>query len=146
MTTISGFCKLTLTCLRSNTRKRWEMCLKLQQKIPRRRRWRPSGVFIVNFEHMSNLFLVFLLWSFKKSMLAQSTRPFCHFALLFACSVPQKCKNIAFIGKTTILVGCRFETSGGACWFTSGFNTKWLLFFVISDIIVTNVLHELSQQ
>ena len=31
--------------------------------------WRLSGIFIVNFEHMSDLFLVFLLLTSNKQML-----------------------------------------------------------------------------
>ena len=34
-------------------------------------RGRRSGVFIVNFEHISHLFLVFLLMTSKKQMLAE---------------------------------------------------------------------------
>ena len=34
---------------------------KLTEKTPERHHWLPSGVFIVNFEHVSHLFLVFLL-------------------------------------------------------------------------------------
>ena len=34
---------------------------KLTVKIPERQQWRRSGVFIVNFEHISQLILVFLL-------------------------------------------------------------------------------------
>ena len=30
-------------------------------KIPERRQWRRYGIFIVNFEHISLFFLVFLL-------------------------------------------------------------------------------------
>ena len=37
------------------------MCLKLTVKIPERRHWPRSGIFIVNFEHISHLVLVFLL-------------------------------------------------------------------------------------
>ena len=37
------------------------MCLKLTIKIPERRQWRRSGIFIVNFEHISHLVPVFLL-------------------------------------------------------------------------------------
>ena len=43
-----------------NTRKRCETCSKLTIKTPERDKWRRSGVFIVNFEHISKLFLVFL--------------------------------------------------------------------------------------
>ena len=34
---------------------------KLTVKTPERQQWRRSGVFIVNFEHTSQLILVFLL-------------------------------------------------------------------------------------
>ena len=44
-----------------NTRTRCEMCSKLTIKTPERRQWHRSGVFIVNFEHISHLVLVFLL-------------------------------------------------------------------------------------
>ena len=37
-----------------NTRKRFELCSKLAIKIPERRQWRHSGVFVVNFEHISH--------------------------------------------------------------------------------------------
>ena len=50
-----------------NTRTRCEICLKLTIKTPQRRHWRDYGVFIVNFEHISHLVLVFLLklWAGK---------------------------------------------------------------------------------
>ena len=35
-------------------------------KTPERRQLRRSGVFIVNFEHISNLVLVFLLLTFSR--------------------------------------------------------------------------------
>ena len=38
-----------------------EICSELTIKIPERRHWRRSGIFIVNFEHISHLVLVFLL-------------------------------------------------------------------------------------
>ena len=44
-----------------NTRTRYETLSKLTIKTPEWRHWRRSGVFIVNFEHISNLVLVFLL-------------------------------------------------------------------------------------
>ena len=41
-----------------NTRTRCEICSKLTVKIPKRRHWRRSVVFIVNFEHISHFVLV----------------------------------------------------------------------------------------
>ena len=43
-----------------NTRTRCEICSKLTIKIPERRHRRRSGIFIVNFEHVSHLILVFI--------------------------------------------------------------------------------------
>ena len=50
-----------------NARKRIEVISKLTIKTPERRHWRHSGVFIVNFEHISHFFLMFLLllWTSK---------------------------------------------------------------------------------
>ena len=44
-----------------NTRTRCEICSKLTARTLERRYWRRSGVFVVNFEHISHLVLVFLL-------------------------------------------------------------------------------------
>ena len=44
-----------------NFRKRCVICSKLTLKTPEWCYWCRSGVFIVNFEHISHLFLVFLL-------------------------------------------------------------------------------------
>ena len=46
-----------------NTQTRCEVCSKLTIKIPERRHWRRSGIVIVNFEHISHLVLVFLLFT-----------------------------------------------------------------------------------
>ena len=54
-----------------NTRKRWEIWSKLTIKTPEGRHWPRFSVFIVNFEHFSNLFLLFLLLTLKKKMLAE---------------------------------------------------------------------------
>ena len=48
------------------TRTRCEICSKLTIKTPERRHWRRSGVFIVNFEHISHLVLVFLLLTLSR--------------------------------------------------------------------------------
>ena len=47
-----------------------EICLKLTIKIPERPDWHRSVVFIVNFEHTTLIFLVFLLLTLNKQMLA----------------------------------------------------------------------------
>ena len=44
-----------------NSRARVEICSKLTIKTLERRQWRRSGVFIVNFENISRLVVVFLL-------------------------------------------------------------------------------------
>ena len=44
-----------------NTRTRCEICSKLTINIPEQRHWRRSGIFIANFEHISDLVLMFLL-------------------------------------------------------------------------------------
>ena len=48
-----------------NTRKSCEICSKLTIKTPERRQW-SSGVFIVDFAHISHLLLVFLLLTVNK--------------------------------------------------------------------------------
>ena len=45
-----------------------EICWKLTIKIPERRHWSCFSVFIVNFEHISHLFLVFLLLTLSWQM------------------------------------------------------------------------------
>ena len=44
-----------------NTRTMCEVCSKLTIKTPERRHWRRSGVFIVNFEQISHIVLIYLL-------------------------------------------------------------------------------------
>ena len=44
-----------------NTRARYGICSKLTIKTPEWHEWHRSGVFIVNFEHISHLALVFML-------------------------------------------------------------------------------------
>ena len=43
-------------------------CSKLAIKTPERRQWRRSRVFIVNFKHISNLVLVFLLLTLSREI------------------------------------------------------------------------------
>ena len=49
-----------------NTRKRYEICSKLTITIPERHHCHHSGVFIVNFEHISHLFLVLFIVVFEQ--------------------------------------------------------------------------------
>ena len=49
-----------------STKTRCEICSKLTIKTPERRDWRHSGVFIVNFEHISHLVLDFLLLTLNR--------------------------------------------------------------------------------
>ena len=53
-----------------NARKMCEIWSKLTIKTPEWRHWRRSGVFNVNFKHISKLFIVFLLLILNKQMLA----------------------------------------------------------------------------
>ena len=51
-----------------NTRTSCEICSKLKIKITEGCQWCRSGIFIVNFEHISQLILVFLLLTLSKQM------------------------------------------------------------------------------
>ena len=55
-----------------NTGTSCEIYSKLTMKAPERRHWRRSGVFIVNFEHISHLVLVFLWLILSRLMPAGS--------------------------------------------------------------------------
>ena len=60
--------KLTFTYSKSTieTRKRCEICSELTIKTPERRHWCRSSVFIVNFEHISHFFVMFLVLTLNK--------------------------------------------------------------------------------
>ena len=62
-----------ITCFKVNNRNSrtiCEICSKLTMKTQERCHWRRSGVFIVNFEHISHLILVFLLLTLSKEIMA----------------------------------------------------------------------------
>ena len=76
-----------------NARKMCEICSTLAIKTPEQRHWHCSSVFSVNFEHISHLFLVFLLFTLNKSMLAGKLElhtKFCNFSLFL---IPAKYKG-----------------------------------------------------
>ena len=52
-----------------NTRLRCEICSEFTIKIPERYQWHRSGIFIVNFEHISHLVLFHTLFQFLLSNL-----------------------------------------------------------------------------
>ena len=56
---VNNITQLTFTCSKSKI-------AKLTLKTPERRHWRRSGIFVVNFERISLLFLVFLLLTLDK--------------------------------------------------------------------------------
>ena len=62
--------QLAITCsnLTTETIKQGVKCSKLAIKIPERRHWRRSGIFIVNFEHILHIVLVFLLLTLSRQM------------------------------------------------------------------------------
>ena len=57
--------KLTIETLEQGLGTR-KICSKLTIKIPEQPQWRRSGIFIVNFEHVSHLVLVFLLLTLNR--------------------------------------------------------------------------------
>ena len=61
VTDISGDNYMFKVNNRNTARTRCEICSNLAIKTPERRQWRCAGVFIVNFEHISHLVVVFLL-------------------------------------------------------------------------------------
>ena len=52
-----------------NIKKRCEIRSKLTIKTPERRHWRHSGALVVNFKHISHLFLLFLLLILNKQII-----------------------------------------------------------------------------
>ena len=57
-----------------NTRARCEICSELTIKIPERRHWRRSGIFIVDFEHILHLVLRFPLLTLSRWIPARRWR------------------------------------------------------------------------
>ena len=60
--------------LKENRRKTWkkcEICSKSTIETPEQYQWRRSGIFIVNFKHISHLFLEFLLSTLNRKMFAR---------------------------------------------------------------------------
>ena len=68
------YSQLTFICFMSaieTLEKKCEICSKLTLKTPEQLHWRRSGVLIANNEHISHLFLAFLLLNLNKKMLTR---------------------------------------------------------------------------
>ena len=84
----------------NNKDTRTTLCSKLTIKTPERRQWRRSGVFIVNFEHISHLVLVFLLLTLNMQLPAgYGLNNQVNFSLRMRDSLT---KNIYFVTKSKI--------------------------------------------
>ena len=70
-----------------NIRKRYKICSKLTIKTPERRQWRRSGVFIVNFEHISHIVLVLLLLTLNMYLPAGKSECFYYTVTVSSCVV-----------------------------------------------------------
>ena len=70
-----------------NIRKRYKICSKLTIKTPERRQWRRSGVFIVNFEHISHIVLVLLLLTLNMYLPAGKSEYFYYTVTVSSCVV-----------------------------------------------------------
>ena len=67
--------------------------LKLTIKTPERRQWRRSGVFIVNFEHTSHLFLVLLLLLWTSECYLGTDFPYINFVSILTYFRPTSPSN-----------------------------------------------------
>ena len=66
MATLLFPCNYLFKINNENTRTWCKICPKLTLKTLERRQWRRSGLFIVNFEHISHHVLVYLLLTWSK--------------------------------------------------------------------------------
>ena len=85
---------------------RCKICLKLTIKAPGHCQWCYSGIFIVNFEHVLHLVLMFLVLNLKRSMLARSWK-WRISRKTFFCRFSENRQNNSFLEdlcKTTLLL------------------------------------------
>ena len=66
-----------------NIKARCETCSKLTIKVPEWRQWCLSAIFIVNFEHISHLVLLFLLLTLNMKLPAENMSSFVFFLRQF---------------------------------------------------------------
>ena len=91
-----------------NTSQRCEICSKLTIETLEICQWHCSNVFIFNFEHTSHLYLVFLLLTLNKWMLAVVNGSFQHFSHFFCFVDDFKQINVCWqLGLTLFYAGKR---------------------------------------
>ena len=79
-----------------NSRKMCEIFWKLTIKTTQRRQWRCSGVFIVNFKHILHLFVMFLLLTLSKQILAEYNVNSSYLAHSSQCNITSPPENSWF--------------------------------------------------
>ena len=92
--------------VRIHTSKKCEMCSKLTIKSREQRQWRLSGVFIVNFEHILYLFLVFPLVTLSNQILTQfflHCHHFNHFFQTLLDFIEKIVKDISDVRENTLV-------------------------------------------
>ena len=109
-------------------------CSKLTIKSPERRHWRLCGVFIVSFEHISQLVLVFLLLTLNRQMRTEifeskfEDDPLTSSALLL--------KKLSWIPKMKIIFQYKHETNTNfshLCW-QSAVTRSLLVFWCFKEV------------
>ena len=121
---IQLYSQLPFSCSESTieTHSKWcEICSKLTIKTPEWGQWHRSGVFIVNFEHISDLFLVFLFLTLKKQISPVY--------IMYACKTTTCPINLFHVTVlfTYPILPCQKKKKTETLWFFQGFREyrKW---------------------
>ena len=103
----------------SNRNTRCEICLNITIKTPESRRYRRSGVFIVNFIHISHLFQVFPLLTLQRvNVMLGMFLYFGHVFITFLKALQTTLKNVWF---SFVLIYCN--------WTIENFFNLWVFVF-----------------
>ena len=98
-----------------NTRKRPDICSKLTMKIPERRHWGSSGVFIINFELFQIFLWFYYCWFWTSKYLQRKLSDILYLRYLFYCVYWRKaglnkkqCREFRYFSYFTHSVRCNF--------------------------------------